>query len=271
MFITPRFIASRHYNTKQKMRRLRKIFLLLLFVPAVGMAQIGEHRNDFSLGITGGLTMSNVGFTPDVPQTMLNGFTGGLAMRYTCEKYFNSICAIVAELNVTQMGWKEEILDAEDQPVINSVTGQAEEYQRQLTYFQLPLMARLGWGRERKGFQFFFQVGPQVGYYLSDKVKSNFEYSERNTGDRIGTLVDAVMDTMQVQNKFDYGIAAGLGIEYSHPKVGHFILEGRYYYGLGDFYKNSKADYFGRSNNGCIAIKLTYLFDITRTKNSKIK
>ena len=70
---------------------------------------------------------------------------------------------------------------------------------------------------------------------------------------------------MSVENNFDYGITAGLGIEYSHPKVGHFLLEGRYYYGLGNIYGDSKRDYFGRSNFGGIYIKLTYLFDIARS------
>lgn len=55
-------------------------------------------------------------------------------------------------------------------------------------------------------------------------------------------------------------------MEYSIPKVGHFLLEGRYYYGLGNIYGNSKRDYFAKSNIGNIVIKLTYLFDITKTK-----
>jgi len=49
------------------------------------------------------------------------------------------------------------------------------------------------------------------------------------------------------------------------------MIEGRYYYGLGDIYGNSKSDYFGRSNLGQIVIKATYLFDLVRTKNDKIK
>jgi hypothetical protein len=76
---------------------------------------------------------------------------------------------------------------------------------------------------------------------------------------------------MAVQRPFDYGIAVGLGLEYSHPKVGHFLIEGRYYYGLGDIYKNSKRDYFGRSNLNNIVIKVSYLFDIKKTNNPKIK
>ena len=169
------------------------------------------------------------------------------------------------------MGWKEDIRTADDKPVINSVTNVAEEYERQLTYVQVPLMARLGWGRERKGFQAFFQLGPQVGMYIGDKKKSNFDYDSRNVNDRIGALRDAVMDTLDVQRKFDYGITAGFGLEYSNPKLGHFIIEGRYYYGLGDIYKNSKSDYFGRSNNSGIYVKLTYLWDVIKSKNKNIK
>lgn len=234
-------------------------------------AQIGDYRSDLSIGVNGGYVMSNVGFNPEIPQKMLGGVTGGLTVRYTCEKYFKSICALVGEVNFTQMGWKEDILTAEDMPVINKVTGLPEEFQRQLTYVQVPIFARLGWGRERKGFQFFFQVGPQVGFFLNDKITSNFNYEDRNTADRIGAQRDAVQDTLAIKNKFDYGIAGGLGVEFSHPKVGHFMLEGRYYYGLGDIYGNSKRDFFGRSNNNAIVVKLTYLFDIMKTNNSKIK
>ena len=67
----------------------------------------------------------------------------------------------------------------------------------------------------------------------------------------------------------DYGIAIGLGGEYSHPKVGHFLLEARYYYGLGNIYGSSKRDFFSKSNYGNIVIKATYLFDILRTKKPK--
>jgi hypothetical protein len=74
----------------------------------------------------------------------------------------------------------------------------------------------------------------------------------------------------ELDNKFDYGIAAGLGLEVS-TALGHFILEGRYYYGLGDAFDNSKKGYFGRSANQTIYAKLTYLFDIIKTKNCQRK
>ena len=65
-------------------------------------------------------------------------------------------------------------------------------------------------GPRRKGFQFYFQVGPQVGFFLNDKAKSNFNFAERNQSDRVGALRDAVQDSLDIQRKFDYGIAGGL-------------------------------------------------------------
>lgn len=255
------------------MRRYKYIILtaVAVMMAVTAAAQVGDYRSEVAVGVNGGYVMSTVGFNPNIPQQTLGGVTGGLSVRYTCEKYFNSICALVGEVNYTQTGWREDILTAEDMPVINQYTGQPEEFERRLTYIQVPMMARMGWGRERKGFQFFFQLGPQVGMFLSDKSKANFDFDRRNVNDRIGAQREAAQDTLAIQRKFDYGIVGGLGLEYSHPKVGHFIIEGRYYYGLGDIYNNSKRDYFGRSNLGNIVVKLTYLFDIMKSNNPKIK
>ena len=162
------------------------------------------------------------------------------------------------------MGWKEDIVDINDMPVINTTTGLPEEYSRTVNYIQVPLMAHLAWGREQKGFAFFVNLGPQFGIYMSESTKTNFDFSDRNAADRVNPV--CAQDTMAVENKFDYGIAAGAGIEFSHPKVGHFLLEGRYYYGLGNIYGDSKRDYFGSSNFGTITVKLAYLFDIVRTR-----
>lgn len=249
---------------KMRNRSILCIISLLMLFPLSSLAQVGEHRNDLAIGVNGGYMLSNVGFVPKVNQTFHGGYTGGLSLRYVCEKYFNSICSIYAELNYAQMGWKEDILDREDQPVINEETQQAESFSRTLNYVQLPIFARLGWGREQKGVQFFFQAGPQLGYYLSDKITKNFELDKRNSWKRANDEVH--QDTMAVENKLDYGIAAGIGMEYSFPKLGHFMLEARYYYGLGNIYKDTKRDYFGKSNNSSIIVKLTYLFDLKKTK-----
>lgn len=264
------------------MRNLLFFILCFLFFSHV-RAQIGEYRNEVAIGVNGGLTMSSVSFTPDVPQNQLLGKTFGLTFRYTAEKYFKSVCALVAEVNYTQMGWEERIWDANDEPVINSETGMAEEYSRIINYVQVPFFARLGWGRERRGLQAFFQIGPQVGVYLNEETKANFDLDHPEIFKRISHISGpsvvqngeqytfSNMYHMPVENKVDYGIAAALGLELSTRHIGHFMLEGRYYFGLGNIYGNTKRDYFGKSNFSNIVIKATYLFDVVKSKNQKIK
>ena len=236
------------------------------------MAQVGEYRTDLAVGANVGYVMSNVGFIPDVPQTMLGGLTAGLTVRYTCEKYFKSVCSIQAEINITQAGWKEDILDKDNNPVYYTDDTQMTDrlaYQRRITYLQIPFLARMGWGRERKGLQAFIEAGPQIGIYLSESVKTNIEEGLGTQTTRASKIVKQY--ALDIENKFDYGIAAGGGLELSLPKMGHLVVEGRYYYGLGNIFKNSKSDYFGKSNYGQVVIKATYLFDIVKTKNPKIK
>ena len=242
------------------MKRIALLFTLFTAFVNIAYSQVGEHRNTFSVGVNGGYVMSNVGFSPKVPQALHGGITFGLSGRYICEKYFSTICSIYGEVNYTCAGWKEDILTAQDQPVINSATGEAEKYSRTINYLQVPIFAHLAWGKETKGAQFFVQAGPQIGLYLNEKTKSNFDFDKVNLNDRGNTIV--AQDTMKVERKFDYGIAAGIGMEYSAAKAGHFLLEARYYYGLGNIYGDSKRDYFGKSNLGNIVVKLTYLFDI---------
>ena len=252
------------------MRKL--LFSLFICLPLAGWSQVGEYRTDFAVGVNGGYMMSSVSFVPDVPQKQLGGMTGGITLRYTCEKYFKSICAIVAEVNLAQTGWKENILDLNNQPVYYVAdAGKTRPlyYERHMNYVQVPLMARLGWGRERRGFQAFIQLGPQLGFFLNESTRTNLMPGQGTQTQRSSTVVE--QDSMAVEKKFDYGIVGGIGLEFSRPKLGHFIVEARYYYGLGDIYHNSKRDVFGRSNFGQIVIKATYLFDLIRTKNEKIK
>ncbi len=243
-----------------------KIFAALIFAfPLTMAAQIGQHRNDLAMGINGGYLLSNVGFDPKVTQSLHGGITGGLSFRYVCEKYFNTICSVYAELNYASLGWKENILTGTDERVIN-LNGQPESYSRTVNYVQIPVFAHLAWGKEKNGWNFFLQAGPQIGFYLSESTSRNFEVPNLS-GDGTGRSNTTVaQESMPVEKKFDYGIAAGVGAEWSNSHVGHFLLEARYYYGLGNIYGSSKKDFFGKSNYSNIIVKAAYLFDITKTK-----
>ena len=244
------------------MRISHNLLLLLLCFPLFAHAQIGEHRNTLSIGGNAGYNLTTIRFTPKVVQNMKGGMNLGFTARYTVEKYFSTIASVQAEVNYSQMGWKEDIRDQNDQPVINATTGVAEQYERTINYIQIPFFAHLAWGRENRGVNFFVNAGPQFGVYLSESTKSNFDWDKRNMSDRSNTVV--AQDTMSVENKIDYGIAAGAGMELATKKLGRFTIEARYYYGLGNIYGDSKRDFFGSSNFGTIMIKVGWLWDVMK-------
>ena len=172
---------------------MNRYFGLLVLLLAFGIpvsAQIGEHRNDFSIGFNGGYVMSSVGFEPDVQQKQHGGITGGLSLKYTCEKYFKTICSIYAEVNYAQVGWKEDILDIDNKPVIITDTKQAMAYSRTINYIQVPVFAHLAWGREERGLNIFVNAGPQFGFYLSDSKDTNFDVKNmpKTDNDRVSPV-----------------------------------------------------------------------------------
>jgi len=215
-------------------------------------AQVGKPRTDLAVGFGGGFVMNRVTFNPPIKQTFKNGMMAGVTVRYTCEKYFKLLCAFQGELNYSQAGWKEQVKTSDD------------PYRRTIHYLHMPLLANLGLGRERGGFKGYLVVGPQIGFCVGESEHKGSGESEYTPAQLVGGVTQ---HDLKVQKKFDYGITGGLGVDFSTKKGHHFLLEGRYYFGLSDIFSNTKKDPFGRSANSTIIIKASYLFDILRTKN----
>ena len=234
------------------MKPANLLLLLAVLLCAPLQAQVGEHRNDLTIGLNGGYLLNRTSFNPTIKKVFKGGETFGVTVRYTCEKYFAAICAIQAEINYANMGWKEDI-----DPELSSDT-----YYRDMRYIQMPIFARLSWGRERKGFLFGFLIGPQLGYCFSETE----HYSDPWAGTpRPNNVTQQYGKT--VERRFEYGISGGLSFEIGTKRAGRFMLEGYYFYGLSDIFNNSKKDPFGRSANGAIIVKAAYLYDIIRTKD----
>lgn len=236
--------------------KIKKILVACAFslLASVASAQIGDYRNDLCFGVSVGATMNKMGFEPLITQKFHVAPTVGLTFRYTSEKFLSACCALQVELNYTRLGWTEDIMDHNSKPL-------PDTFKSNLDYLQMPFLARLAWGKEQRGAQFFFLVGPQVGYCLSQSKEFSDEWTLTFTGvpDRPNNLY--AQYELPVKHKFDYGITGGIGVELN-TKSGHFLIEGRYYYGLADVFGNSKKDVFSRSNHGAIMAKLSYLFDL---------
>lgn len=237
-------------------RGLFAVIMLFAFT-FCAKAQIGERRNEIRVGVNSGVSMNSIDFDPTIKQGRLIGYNGGISLKYTCEKYFNTICALQVELNYARMGWKEDIQSS-------AGTELPDTYQRNMNYLQLPMLANLGWGREQRGFMFYVIAGPQVGWCFSDASKRSSVWTLNVEGnpDRPNNMY--AQYSMNIKHKFDYGITGGIGLELNTAKAGHFTLEGRYYYGLGDVFGNSKRDVFARSANGTIVVKLAYYITVLK-------
>ena len=244
---------SLNHSPQSSVLRVCCLLAFCLTMAATVQAQVGERRDNIALGASGGVALNTIAFDPTIKQTMHVGYTAGVVARFTSEKYFKALCSLQRELNYTQLGWKENVLNAQSQPL-------PDTYRRDLHYLQLPMLARLAWGREKRGVMGYVLAGPQIGWCLGEQTEqSAFTMNEEGVPDRPNGLY--AQYGMSIEKKFDYGITGGLGMEIN-TRIGHFCIEGRYYYGLSDIYKNSKKDVFSRSNHGTIIAKISYLIDI---------
>lgn len=224
----------------------RIIFTLLLLMTGsfVALQAQTHYSSNVALGVKGGADLSRVFFNPGVEQKFLAGFTGGVMVRYIEEDHFG----LIGELNFSQRGWTENFEDA------------PYNYSRTLNYADLIVMAHIFFGRRGR---FFFNAGPQIGYFLGDHVKANFNPAEMNSlpGFPIRNRINEQM-LLDVSQKLDYGIAAGLGAEFNINKKNSLALEVRFYYGLGNVFPSKRVDTFAASNQMTLSATLGYWFRI---------
>lgn len=207
-----------------------------------------EYSPNFAIGGKAGATLSRMSFSPEVHQKFTQGMTMGIAARYTEEKYFG----LIGEINFVQRGWAEDFA-RDDAPQFN--------YERTLNYVSIPLLTHIYFGSQK--VRGFVNLGPEVSFMLSNKIKANFDYENYASiqdfpqGYRTNEQL-----SKEVERKFDYGIAGGAGIEFIVKKRHSFMLEGRYYFGLGNIFKDSKRDFFSASRNQSIEVTLKYMIRV---------
>jgi hypothetical protein len=213
-----------------------KIYLILSFVAAVSAAGaqiIITTPYEFSAGVSGGTTFSSVTFNPRVSQGTLTGLTLGLTGRMT----MGENVGLQLELNYAQQGWTEEDEAAPE-----------FRYSRRMDYLQLPFYTHVQFGGKHvKGF---INAGPQTGYMLSESTTES-----RNVETSTGI---SAQRNMPVENRLEWGISGGVGIEI-RTGIGYFLLEGRYYYSFGDIYSTKRRDYFSKASSDVMLAKITYL------------
>lgn len=227
---------------------MKAALAMALILPAVCMPENAaaetHYKPHISIGGRAGISMARMSFSPSVKQSWEQGTAGALTLRYTEEKLFG----LIAEIGWSQRGWAENF--EEETPC---------SYSRTLTYIQVPLLTHIYFGKPR--FKCFFNLGPEFAYMISDKISSNFDYRDPYNAEGFPDKPRMTEQmSMEVKNRFDYGITAGFGFEFYITPRNSVTLEGRYYFGLGNIYPSAKADTFSASRNTAIEVTLGYNF-----------
>lgn len=220
------------------MKKIVLLLALLLLMAGSLRAQLNNrYEKEYYVGVNGGATLSTMRFAPTLKQAMQPGMNAGVTFRYIAEKYFG----LQAELNFQQRGWAEKI--TLETPQI---------YTRTLNYLEIPFLTHIFFNAGPT--RIFVNLGPKIAYFVGD--------SERND---YGVPNEARARGKAVENRIDYGICGGAGFEL-RSKVGTFGIDGRYYFGLGDIFNNSKKDPFEASASQVISANAYYLIPIKKGK-----
>lgn len=222
--------------------KIRLIISTLLISVALCAAAETHYMPRLSIGGRAGMSMGRMSFSPNVKQLFNNGTAGAVSFRYTEENLFG----LIAEFGWIQRGWKENY---ETAPF---------SYSRTLTYLRMPLLTHIYFGSRR--FKGFVNLGPEVSYMIGDKIEADFDYKNVSSVPDYPANRRTEQLDMAINSKFDYGICAGLGMEFYVQPRHSIMLEARFYYGLGNIFPAAKADVFGASRNMSIEVTLGYFF-----------
>lgn len=202
------------------------IAIIIFLLTNLSNAQNNKFVRETYIGINGGVTGSMVYFRPTVEQEYLLAYHGGLVLRYISEKHLG----IQAELNYVQKGWQE----------LNN------SYAKRLDYIELPFMTHLYFGNNTR---IYVNIGPKIGYLIHEQELLNTNSSSSEA------------QHLPVENKFDYGFAAGLGWLFNIKKQ-VFQIDTRANFSMSDIFSNDRRDYFDNSNNINVALSLAWLFRV---------
>ncbi|RHJ87633.1 porin family protein [Parabacteroides sp. AM08-6] len=218
---------------------IKKLFItaIICLIAIAGIqAQNNTFKQELALGASFGMNFSTVSFAQTRVNTKMKlGYNGGLTLRWNTEKNLG----LQGELNFTQQGWDEQFDDPQ------------YKYTRTINYIELPIFTHIYFGSKR--FKVFVNLGPKIGYAFSESTDENLNGATPNN--------ENTQHGIPVEKKFDWGLCGGPGIEL-RTGIGYFLLEGRYYYALGDIFNSRNEDYFAKSSNQVISAKITYMLPL---------
>lgn len=171
------------------MKNIKIYLAILLFLPIIANAQY----NPVTIGIKGGVNISNFGGEDIKDANGKIGFTGGILLDYNVDEIF----FIRTGLDFTTKGAKQ--------------TKEGIEYTYNPMYLQLPVHAGYKMPFTRS-FRCLLHAGPYFSYGVGGKIKSETSGRETTDVDFFGNEENGGF------KKVDFGLGLAVGAEYG--KIG---------------------------------------------------
>lgn len=216
-------------------KSLHIIFFCFILITSSWVDAQEKQPNQLLLGSSVGMTFSSVKFVPKVDNEQFKGGSWGATIRYDHERG----ASLQMEINYTQSGWNEVF----DEPNYT--------FSKQLNYLEVPLFTHLYFGSKR--IRYFLNIGPKISFLLNDKIKDTSDSFPNNHINQ--------QHILPIQNKVDWGLAGGPGIEI-RTGIGYFTLDFRYYYAFGDIFHTKRKDFFGTAARQTLEGRISYLIPI---------
>ena len=200
----------------------------LLFLSAVSIGSISNlqaQNSMFDLGLEGGPNLSTVNISSplfDIDNIKPTVFgSGGFIFQYN----FKNFLSIKTGFSYQGKGFQIKDLAFSDASGTSIGTGTVST---RLDYITFPVLVKASFGKK---VQFFVNAGPYAGYLLgkTERSKLTLNDSEQVSGNK----------DMTGLNRWDFGVAGGIGIAIPIRTYWVISVEARNYTGLMDIAESS--------------------------------
>jgi hypothetical protein len=215
--------------------------LILASFLAMGMTSLKAQNSMFDLGLEGGPNLSTVfvkstmyDFDPD--QAIY--WSGGAIFQYN----FKNFLSIKTGFSYQRKGFQlNDILFVDNSG--NTVAGKGK-FNTRLDYLTFPVLVKASFGKK---VQFFVNAGPYAGYLLQKTDRTQFNNSSSTQKEELNG---------SGFNRWDFGIAGGVGIAVPIRTFWVITVEARNYSGILDIATSSKTQW--RTNTTDLRVGVAY-------------
>ena len=205
-----------------------------IFLFACIIAFAASAKAQWQVGVNAGYALNTMSTDTRYAYDLNYGNRGGITFGVPVSYSFNDWFALRADVMYIQKNY-EKNRSGFFKGLYDKTTN---------SFASLPLVAQFSFGGERlKGF---VNGGGYIGYWLSSSIKGEFMTLDERVMITNGYLsqtnhiyCESDIDFNSLRdNRFDYGLTAGAGVEYRLNDLLGITAEVRHYYGLSNLYKN---------------------------------